>query len=123
MRIPKFKSFFDSDRDGIAPITLKMDNFKSWFNSARFLNMRPPRNWSITRTVGTEKIDLKFVAEVDEDNTLLVTICNMSDYEVCFEGTMRLQTSPTVSGTLLEGVGYIYLSLIPPNLFTFPILF
>ena len=89
MKISKFKSFFNSDRDKIAPIKWKMDNFKSWFNSARFLNMRSPQSWSIWRTVGTAKIDLRFVAEVDGDNTLLVTICNMSDYDVCFEGTMR----------------------------------
>ena len=90
-------SILKSDRDEIAATTLKMDNFKSWFNSARFLNMRPPINWEIMRLVGTEKIDLKFVAEVDEDNALIVTICNMSDYDVCFEGTMKAKITMETS--------------------------
>ena len=68
-----------------AEINLRIGDFKGWFNSAQFLNKRSPKCWSAEFPVGTEKVDLYFVAEVDDDNRLRITICNFSSYEVCLE--------------------------------------
>ena len=97
-RFPKFKSLFNSAHEEMGEIRLQICNFKSWFNSARFLNKRPPKCWSIGCTVGTERVDLQFVVEVVEDNRrLLVTICNLSTYDVCFGGTMSAAMRMDVS--------------------------
>ena len=74
-----------------AEFELELEDFKSWFNSARFLNKRSATSWKVTCEVGTEKVALLIMAEVDAENKLCVTICNFSTYEVRFLGTIKTE--------------------------------
>ena len=71
-----------------AEFKLEMEGFKSWFNSARFLNKRSAKTWEVTWEVGTENVALLIMAEVDADDKLCVTVCNFSTFEVHFLGTI-----------------------------------
>lgn len=70
---------------------VEIPNFKCWFNSARFFNEKFAKNWTKTFTVGTKKVSLRIVTEVDGeiDGRLSITICNYSTFDVCFGGTMK----------------------------------
>lgn len=96
-----------SSTEETADIILRIDSFKSWFNSARFFDKRSTKSWAISFTVGTEKVFLKFVAEVADDNKLHITIGSLSGFDVCFGGTIstNLRMASNFGERVLRSLG------------------